>query len=692
MIQGIRQIGRGLLHGVENLEENFVEYLVEDLRWGNNKKNPPHLVTLKIDTNSCFLELDQRELGHKGKENGRWDINEERLKEYLWVGNASSNDDQDRVTTNRKNSQSDHLEYLISQTIPNLLKKDRLPNGELRTLLQKFREEFYIDLGDKKDIFGNSGVDGSYERNRYLWNLRKMGLEDAPTKDDLIAIAQKRGKAKDAVAELKKFLTAWISKELGLTSGDIALYTLELDGVLLAAHPDYKRYIFQRTVEEPFKNAPVGVCHLCGETLPVTANTKFLKLLKFYNTDKVGFASGLDAKEGFYRSYSLCQECYMALLAGEAFVRKNLRSNLAHNDVYVIPSFHLDLKLSPERLKGWAKYLKSYLGKLTSLDGWHKFQEKLEDFKDYDEHKASFLLNFLFVQRRQAEVRIQKLVQDVPPSRLDLLVEERSKIKSLGDRLFGESRSWDLSLGTIFWLFPVRERQREVFNADVLDLYAALFTGRPVKYGFLIANFLETSRMHHHENYGPYVHKPPQEGADTALVRFLLQSVLLIRYLQTLKMLKEDYKGGKLMNEFVAELPMDIKDYIGEMSYDGPQAGLFLLGYLIGQIGVEQHNASPTSKKKPILNKLNFMGMPLPKVQRLSSDIFEKLDQYRVLPYNEGVFAAMKALLDRNRYSWELTPQENVYYILSGYAYATWKAMTGAPQNKSVKSNKGGSK
>ena len=682
MIQGIRQIGRGLLHGAEDLEESFVEYLVEDLRWGNNKKNLPHLVILKMDTNSSSLELDLRELGHKGEGNGQWDINEERLEEYLWIGNASSNDDQDRVTT-------DHLEYLISQTIPNLLKEDRLPNGELRTSLQKFREEFYIDLGDKKDIFGNSGIDGSYERYRYLWNLRKMGFEDAPTKDNLIVIAQEQGKAKVAVEGIRKFLAAWVSKELGLKSGDIALYTLEIDGMLLAAHPDYKRYIFQRTVEELFKNAPAGVCHLCGETLPVTANTKFFKLLKFYNTDKLGFASGLNAKEGFYRSYSLCQECYMALLAGETFARKNLRSNLAYNDVYVIPSFHLDLKLSPERLKGWAKYLRNYLGKLTSLDGWHKFQEKLEDFKDYDEHKASFLLNFLFVQRRQAEVRIQKLVQDVPPSRLDLLVEERSKIKNVGDRLFGESGSWDLSLGTIFWLFPVRKRQREVFNTDVLNFYEALFTSKHVKYNSLIANFLEVARMHYYENYGPYVHTSPQEGGDMALVRFLLQSALLIRYLQTLKMLKKDYRGGKLMNEFVAGLPMDIKDYMVEMDYDGPQAGLFLLGYLIGQIGVEQR--TPGGKKKPILNKINFMGMSLPRVQHLSSDICETLEQYKVLPYNEGAFAAMKALLDRNRDTWGLTPQENVYYILSGYAYATWKAMTGNPQNKSVKSNKGGS-
>ena len=142
------------------------------------------------------------------------------------------------------------------------------------------------------------------------------------------------------------------------------------------------------------------------------------------------------------------------------------------------------------------------------------------------------------------------------------------------------------------------------------------------------------------------------------------------------------------MNDFVAELPKDIKDYISEMSYDGPQSGLFLLGYLVGQIGIEQHTSG--GKKKPILNKINFMGMSLSRLYRLSNEIFEKLEQYKVLSYNEGVFAATKALLDRNRRNWELTPQENVYYILSGYAYATWRAITGKAQKETQDSNKGG--
>ncbi|MFQ6061521.1 MAG: TM1802 family CRISPR-associated protein, partial [Thermoplasmata archaeon] len=74
--------------------------------------------------------------------------------------------------------------------------------------------------------------------------------------------------------------------------------------------------------------------------------------------------------------------------------------------------------------------------------------------------------------------------------------------------------------------------------------------------------------------------------------------------------------------------------------------------------------------------KINFMGMPFLSVMRLSNEIFEKLKQYRRLDsFTESAFSVMKSLLDKNRERWTLSPQDNVYYILSGYAYATRQAM-----------------
>ena len=411
MIRGIWQIGKWLLDGTEDREATFVENLVEDV--GYTEKGTPHIVILKICLEPPSLDLDCVELS------------EDKVMNYLWIGNAGSMDDQDRVTTNRKSPSQDRLEYLISQTLPNLLKPGRLPEGELRVLIQKVFDNLYMDLGEKEVVFQGHGGDQQYPRYRYLWNLRKMGIRDAPTRDELIAVTREQGTAKAAIKEVQKFLMEWICDRLNLRPKDIVLYTLEINGITLAQHKDYRRYIFQRVVGELFEDAPFGICHICGERKRVTDNTKFFKLLKFYNTDKIGFASRLDERSGFYRTYALCRDCYMALLAGETFVRRNLLSNLAYNDVYIIPSFHLPIKLAPERIRDWSEGLRAYVGQLRSLDEWRKFQRNVGSvkcFKDFEDTKALFLLNFLFAKKIQAEMRIQKLVQEVPPFRLDTLV------------------------------------------------------------------------------------------------------------------------------------------------------------------------------------------------------------------------------------------------------------------------------
>jgi len=69
--------------------------------------------------------------------------------------------------------------------------------------------------------------------------------------------------------------------------------------------------------------------------------------------------------------------------------------------------------------------------------------------------------------------------------------------------------------------------------------------------------------------------------------------------------------------------------------------------------------------------------MQMKKIERLFPEIFEKMRQYRVLTSeNEKLYAIAMELLNKNKNAWSLSPQENVFYILSGYAYITYKAIT----------------
>jgi CRISPR-associated protein Csh1 len=119
------------------------------------------------------------------------------------------------------------------------------------------------------------------------------------------------------------------------------------------------------------------------------------------------------------------------------------------------------------------------------------------------------------------------------------------------------------------------------------------------------------------------------------------------------------------------------KGYITDMRYDDQQASLFLLGCLVGAVGRSQNSktaaADNSGTYKPILNKINFNGMDFVKVKRLSNEILNKLRQEKILRYTEAIFSAHKMLMGLNEKNWKYNKDENLYYILSGYAYETMK-------------------
>ncbi len=137
-------------------------------------------------------------------------------------------------------------------------------------------------------------------------------------------------------------------------------------------------------------------------------------------------------------------------------------------------------------------------------------------------------------------------------------------------------------------------------------------------------------------------------------------------------------------------------DYMKEMKFNESQSALFLLGILIARVGAAQVKKQQEAAKagsgsgrldtsnKPILNKINFQGMNKKRLQMLSTDVFEKLRQTKQLnPTNELIYAEHKRLFDQTVSNWKLSDRENVYYLLSGYAFGTKKILKG-------KSNKEG--
>jgi CRISPR-associated protein Csh1 len=151
----------------------------------------------------------------------------------------------------------------------------------------------------------------------------------------------------------------------------------------------------------------------------------------------------------------------------------------------------------------------------------------------------------------------------------------------------------------------------------------------------------------------------------------MLQANLCILYLAIL----DNLQGGEPMSTENLTLSDDLKEYIEVVKYGEQETAMFLLGYLVAEVARAQYKEGLS--RKPILDKIAFQGMNKNKLVMLTTEIFEKLKQYKVLGYdNEKIFAQFKMLLHKNIGDWKLNDVMNVFYILSGYSYRTYQILT----------------
>jgi CRISPR-associated protein Csh1 len=102
--------------------------------------------------------------------------------------------------------------------------------------------------------------------------------------------------------------------------------------------------------------------------------------------------------------------------------------------------------------------------------------------------------------------------------------------------------------------------------------------------------------------------------------------------------------------------------FLDRLSYDESQRALFFLGRMLSSVAFIQEG-----KKRNILDKVNFNGMKLPDILRLRNNLIEKAKQYNAVSkviFNDAEFTKYF------RYEgWKMSPQEAVFFILSGYSF-----------------------
>lgn len=650
----MKEIGEYIVTG--NLTQDiFLEKICQPLvEKKTNKENFERsqkqlVVFLNFDTNKNVVELDFEAVNAEGKDS---------KTEFLWIGDSIRHKLYCPVTTRR-------IDRLLTTTISEIIEISDEEIPSLGTILHDFFNKIEFKAGSKNEMLYFIKPDKFKFSDSVAQELRNIS--------DKLIISINEQEIKKQHEALIKNIQNCILNSLNLTSNEISLFTLKVDGQLICQTLQYKKIIYDEKIGLLFDNSSKyqqkkSICSICSLTdLKTTSDSTNFKF-KLYMRDKVSFSSNFDGT--FTKNYNICKNCYQRLLIAENFITTNLRSKIGGLDYYIIP--HVIFKTESLDIEELSKNL---VLKTNSIANLTKFEKKLvkETIND-----SSFVINYLFYYSPPGsnEFKALKLIKDVPPSRLNFIQRCEEEIMSLVNNNFEGNPQLIIDLNKLWSCIPAKEVknnqkivEKYIGTSRYLELLDSIFSKNMINIQFLISQLNEAVRILKFEKDGYNIKLSDRFALKVLQLNFLLLFFKKLNLIEGLKMSGISKIDTNIIQDMIPEQILDYWDNL-EIYEDNQRKALFLLGYMIGEVGISQ--SSKEIKNKPILNKINFQGMSIEKLIRLANEIPEKLRQYGKLSYNENINTAFRIIFECELAKWKLSSQENVFYVISGYSYSNY--------------------
>ncbi len=643
--------------------------IVRDL----GRRLPRELPYEPVRGNTHLLILDVENLRIYTEE-----MDSTRGRRYVWVGNRKGSQTKDRLIV--KDAAIRYLIFTTPFVLPGLLEQMDDPGAQpLVDRLNGLQQnpgvlELKTSTGQDFRMIRVERLLDTEKRSQFMERLHERVQQDTgeplPFPEEPEAAFRVWAARYPKPAGFEKAFEEAFRAVLteGVKRGDTVLWTYRDEEGVLAEDPAYRAYV-THTFQPQLEDAEEGTCHLCGRRARVTAKTGAFHFFKFFNTDKPGFAPSLNPRH-FPSSFGLCASCYEAVLYGDRFAMEHLRTRLAGLDVVLLPHPVTDR----EDLKELADLLTRRLKATDTVDQWQAFQKKLEEQVDLSETwehlRSQIFLNLVFFEKSNSAIKVLKILQEVPPSRLDELDQTRRVARDWALQHFfdvGKKKSlWDLDLQTQYSLLPPHKDTRT--PSLFLAYLEALLYGLPFPREGVYRHFLRVARAHALGSLQTFRRLPSYRTVE----QFMVQTMVFARYAEILGVFPPLPTGGGAM--VLERVPVHLKKYVVQYVPEGKARGLFLLGYVVGLIGKAQREgiAPAEAKSPPILNAVAFTGMDEPRIRRLVNQVADRMRHYlKGWAYDEGerVLAAALTLLSRNDAP-PIPPYENTYWVLAGYGFA----------------------
>ncbi|HPG41108.1 MAG TPA: TIGR02556 family CRISPR-associated protein [bacterium] len=620
MLHTIAQIGK--IVSAQSKGDDIFEFLVPD------STKFKSIIKINFDTENSKLEIDLE------KSTNQDTLSKEILLQYLYMPSDKGNRPQYQAS-------STNLSYLLSQIIPNLFLF--IENGELKNILNRAIQLFFVETEKPKDA-----KYGKIVNDKFLKEY------------DVKFINSKNEKIKVNIENYAEQIDFKIREKYNLRPNEY-FYTLFIDNKPIVNYEDYKNFILHKNLDEAFEDdndVHEQYCSICGNIAKATQNTTRFQL-KFYMIDKINFASHFD-KTNFFKSVSLCQDCYKYVLLGENWINKNLRTRLGGFELYILPHFVFPLENS-ENLYHIINQVPKDFNEIKN----YKSIQQLEYKSLVLSRQNPFLINFMFYKKSQSAFKILLLFKDVPPTRLLEIEKVLNQIICIKNNL--QLSSIDFSLELIYWLIPLKKKGADLLELrKLLQFYNSIFCDFPIDQNILFKFYCELAHIHHFQTY--YIYQiSHSDNPNITLVYDTIKWNFFLLFLSKLNLIN----GGQYMENNTLEkyYPEGIADFFRQMNYNCVQQGLALLGYVLGAVAYAQYKEGLSNK--PVLDKINYQGMTDEKIVRLFNSLFEKIRQYKQhIGFAERWWSVAKQNYEAGN-NITLSSDERVFYLLSGYALNT---------------------
>lgn len=403
-----------------------------------------------------------------------------------------------------------------------------------------------------------------------------------------------------------------------------------------------------------------SLCYITGKNSPDVTLPSFSDredLNKLFVTTTINYASNFDQSK-YKSNYQIDINVQKALQNGSNYIRGKLNNQrcsvrIAGIEHYIIPTF-----LNPETID-----IKFELDNIREMNEWVFSTKQMDNtFTAFDSDNESgiYWIHYIAYVSDGNSVKVINHIKDVSNIWFNHIIKQTANQSKIISNYFN---SYSFNFLSVYYSIPVR-KDKETKN-DALKLLSQILEQRKIKSEKIFNHFCELILCHFFERYRSYTNITPKSDNFTLAIKdSLIKYFFLFNLLKSLNLIDMINNEKTVMETH--EIPDKLKQFFSEMGYSSQHQSLYWLGNIIWRIGKAQLDKG--HKQIPILSKINFNGMDYPKVQKLFVDAFELATQYNIASEINYASNKFQQNFPANHVLWLITPQEAVFYILSGYS------------------------